>query len=126
MASRIMYPTQALNLDTAILGGVALVDDSSASVVAGRGYSIEKTGTGLYRINLEDKWNQLIWANFTVDVKGGSAADLVPQILNHNIGSTDGVHWIDVHLLTVATATDPSAPVDIHFNLFLSNTSVPQ
>lgn len=104
---------------TGIHGQVSL--SAAGAVVSStiRGASVAKTGTGLYTITLDDKYNALMSANVTF--QAAAAADLVPQIVSADVA---GAKTIVVRLCTGAVATDPAAVCTLNVAILLRNSSV--
>ncbi len=121
MANRNFSTVQALNREVKIIAGSFSIAASggAATKLQGRGFSVAKTTTGVYTITLEDKYVALLSACATV--KAATAVDLVAQIKSHDVASAKTVV---IDLNAVATPTEPSAVTEIHFALFLRNSSV--
>lgn len=121
MANRNFSTVQSLNREVKIIAGSFSIAASggAATKLQGRGWSAAKSATGVYTITLEDKYTALISA--VASVKAATAVDLVAQIKSHDVSSA---RTVVIDLNAVATPTEPSAVTEIHFVLFLRNSSV--
>jgi hypothetical protein len=121
MANRSFHSVQALNREVKIIAGSFSIAASggAATKLQGRGWSVAKSASGVYTITLEDKYTALVAAN--VSVKAATAVDLVAQIKTHDVASA---RTVVIDLNAAATPTEPSAVTEIHFALFLRNSSV--
>jgi len=123
MASRNFSRTQALNKELKIIAGSFSIAASggAATKVTGLGYSVAKSATGEYTITLEDQYNALVSATFTV--QAATPVDLVAQLDNHDVTASTPV--LVMNLNAAATPTEPSAVTVVHFCLMLQNSSLP-
>ena len=91
------------------------------SIVGGDGAaSLTRTGTGAYRITLQDKYLSLVGA--TLQALAATAIDLVPQLVAEDVASAKTV---DFKMLAGATATDTANGVtqDVFATLYLKDTA---
>lgn len=94
------------------------------SVVSGDGVlSLTRTGTGTYRVTLQDKYVSLVGASF--QVLAATAIDLVPQLSAEDVAGSGGTPYVDFKMLAAAVATDTANGVtqDVFITLHLKNTS---
>lgn len=116
-------------IDTSVASGATPVDAAAAVFLAGgvdgvssstiRGATAERTGVGEYTVTLDAKFNALMCCH--LQVEAATPIDLVPQILSTDVS---GAKTIVFSLLAGATPTEVAAPLTIHFNAFLRNSSV--
>lgn len=121
MANRNYSRVQALNHEVKIIGGNWSIAASggAATKVQGLGWSVAKTGTGIYTVTLEDSYVALLSA--TATVQAATAVDLVAQIKSHDVVTAKTVV---IELLATATPTEPAAVTLVHFQLLLRNSTV--
>ncbi len=121
MANRNFSRVQALNHEVKIIAGTFSIAASggAATVVQGLGFSVAKTTTGVYTVTLQDSYVALLSAN--LQVKAAVAVDLVAQLKSHDVVSAK---TIVIDLNAGATPTEPSAVTEIHFVLYLRNSTV--
>lgn len=122
MASR-NFKEKILNLETGFVllaGKIAIASDASVSSTTGQGFTVAKTGTGAYTITLSDAYTSVI--SLSANVLAATAVDLVPQFVSAD--PTSAAKTVVIKLLAAATATNPSAACELHFQLMLKNSSV--
>lgn len=81
--------------------------------------SVTKTGTGDFRITLQDKYNRLM--GISAMIKSSTAEDITFQLKAEAV-ATDKT--IDVYTLAGATETDPADDTSVIITLWVKNTSV--
>lgn len=121
MANRNFSRVQALNHEVKIIAGCFSIAASggAATVVQGLGFSVAKTTTGVYTVTLQDSYVALLSAN--LQVKAATAVDLVAQVKSYDVTTAK---TIVIDLNAGATPTEPSAVTEIHFALYLRNSTV--
>lgn len=121
MANRNFSRVQALNHEVKIIAGTFSIAASggAATVVQGLGFSVAKTTTGVYTVTLQDSYVALLSAN--LQVKAAVAVDLVAQVKSYDVTTAK---TIVIDLNAGATPTEPSAVTEIHFALYLRNSTV--
>lgn len=118
MANRNFSRVQGLNKEIKIIAGS--FDDADAKV-AGLGYTAADTGTGVYTITLDDKYNALL--SITANIQSTSGTDdYVVSIAAHDVTSAK---TITLHVAVAGTLTDLGAGDSIHFAAFLQNSATP-
>lgn len=109
-------------------GGTAVAAAAAVTLTGGvdgvasttiRGASVARTGVGEYTVTLADKYHALMCCN--LNIEAATAVDLVPQIKSTDVS---GAKTIVFRTLAGATATEVAAPLKVHFNAFLRNSSV--
>lgn len=101
-----------------VLGGkisLSAVGAVTASDV--KGFSVAKTGTGLYTITLEDQYSKLVSINANV---ADSAEDLAINFASVNLTAKT----IVIQTKVAGTIADIGDACDLYLNLVLSNSSV--
>lgn len=121
MANRNFSKLQALNHGLVVMGGNFEIAASggAATKIQGLGWSVAKTGTGVYTITFEDAFTAY-WG-VTATLQAAVAVDLVPQVTSH---SSQTLKTLVITLLAGATPTEPSAICRVHFTALLRNSSV--
>ena len=121
MANRQFSKVQSLNKEVKIIAGQFSIaaTGGAATKVSGLGYTVAKTGTGLYTITLEDKYPSLL--SVCATAQAAVAVDIVAQIKSHDVVSTK---TIVVSLNAVATPVEPAAVTVINFVVVLQNSSI--
>ena len=90
--------------------------------------SIEYTGTGLFRVNLRDKYEDLLWADGTVDRSGEGEEITTPFLLsvyNEDVGGTAGTNSGNGTVTFACTVSGSHAEPNrskVHFCLMLGNS----
>lgn len=100
---------------TNLAGGTDDISDLSMKGVT----SVNKLAAGEYVITLDDSYQELLSAQFTL--QAATPVDLVPQIESADVLSAK---TIKVNLMAGATPTDPAADVKLYMALRLRNSSV--
>ncbi len=123
MASRSFNRVQALNKEVKLIAG-RLEDDDTAQ--AGLGWSGANTGTGIYTVTLEDKYNALLSCTATIQSTTG-ADDFNVCIASHDVSSAKTIvfHVYKSDGDGTATLTDLGDTDEIHFLAVLQNSSLP-
>jgi len=123
MASRMYSGVQALNKEVKIIAGSFSIAASggAATKVSGLGYSVAKSGTGLYTVTLDDQYSDLIAASATI--QAATAVNLVAQIKSETLAASTRTFIISLN--AGATPTEPAAVTVVHFVLVLQNSSLP-
>jgi hypothetical protein len=85
-------------------------------------YDITQTATGEYKIELEDKYNALNFAQFIV--VGSTARDFTFQIKTYSVNPTSGRAYITIYALTAGSETQLNDGDILLGELTLKNTSV--
>ncbi len=124
MANRNFNRVQSLNKEVKIICG-RLEDDDTKN--AGLGFTGANSGTGIYTITLEDKYNALLACTATIQSTTG-ADDFNVCIASHDV--TAATPTIVLHVYKsdgdgTATLTDLGDTDEIHFSAFLQNSSLP-
>lgn len=124
MANRNTHPTAALDRQVVALFGEVTFGSSGA--VASQdclGFTVTKpTGTGLYRITLEDKWAALAGLSLVVD-NAATAAIASFQLSDDGVPATKVIDIQCVNATVAANATDGHK---LKIALFMRNSSVPR
>jgi hypothetical protein len=118
MANRNFSRVQALNKEVKIIAGRLGADDSTK---AGLGWSGADTGTGIYSITLQDKYNALLSITCQVQSTAGTD-DYTATVASHDV---NGTKVIVVHVSVAGTLTDLGAGDELHFTAVLQNSSLP-
>lgn len=101
-----------------MLGGKISLNSSAAITASDvKGFSVAKTGTGLYTITLQDQYSKLVSINANV---ADSAEDLAINFASVNLTAKTIVIQTKV-AGTIANLTDAC---DLYLNIVLSNSSV--
>ena len=119
MADRTFNDAQALNIDVKIIAGILQADDVK---LAGLGWSGADTGTGVYTITLEDRYNTLLSMTANIQSTAGTD-DFVVSILSHDVNSATPT--IVLHVAVAGTLTDLGTGDSIHFTAMLQNSGNP-
>lgn len=121
MANRNFQPVQVLNRGVKVIAGTIQINASAAVAGSvGNGFSVAKTGTGLYTITLEDAYMALTGGGLALQ-KAAAAAVFVEMVSN------DVVTAKTIVLRTIngsGTAIDVAAAVDVVFEFHLRNSDV--
>lgn len=126
-ASRETHDLKTIGLGRVAIHGSFAPNGSSALVAAnthGKGFSVARTGVGVYRITLDDKYPELVAA-----VAGVQVADATPTIVQFG-DYVAASKTLDVRVLQESTGTfavaDQAADDNarVSFCLFFRNTSV--
>jgi len=91
------------------------------TVLQGQGWTVAKTITGVYTITFADAYVALLSGQLTV--AAAVAVNLVAQIKSYDVVTTK---TLVIDLNAVATPTEPAAVTEVHFVLFLRNSTVGQ
>jgi len=83
---------------------------------------ITQTSTGLYKIELEDKYNALNFADFII--VDSTARDFTFQIKDYDVNPSSGLAYINVYALTAGTETNLPDGSILLGEITLKNTSV--
>ena len=121
MANRSFNPTRALEKELiTIAGRIPLSAAAAVGTVVGRGFSVVKATTGEYTVTLQDAYNQLISASFTV--LGTGTIVTVPELKSQNVGSKT----LTIKTVTRSTGAtaDTGVAFDIVMTLLLRNSTV--
>jgi hypothetical protein len=125
MASR-LFREKVLNLEIGlvmIVGKISIHTDGTVLGYSGEGFVATKAGTGQYLVTLNDKYTSLISAN--VCMKAAAAVDLHPQLDDYSTTSkTYLINTLAVDGDGAVAAADPGVACELHFQLFLKNSSV--
>ena len=123
MANRNFSKIQGLNKEIKVICG-RLEDDDTAN--AGLGWSGANSGTGIYTITLEDKYNALLACTATIQSTTG-ADDYNVCIASHDVSSAKTIvlHVYKSDGDGTATLTDLGDTDEVHFSAFLQNSSLP-
>lgn len=123
MANRNFSRVQGLNKELKLIAGTFSIAASggAATKTQGLGYTVAKSGTGVYTITLDDRYNALVAA--TATVQAATAADLVAQAVSSDV--TAATPTVVLRLNAGAVATEPAAVTVVSFVLVLQNTSLP-
>lgn len=116
-------PLSITNHNVQIVAGAWSIAASggAATKLQGLGFEVAKSGTGIYTITLQDNYVALLSGQATVCA--AVAVDLVAQIKTYDVVTAKTVL---IELLAVATPTEPAAVTEVHFALFLRNSTVGQ
>ena len=121
MANRIFNPTRALEKELiTIAGRIPLSAAAAVGTVVGRGFSVAKTGTGLYTVTLEDAYNALI--GFSLSVLGSGTVVTVPELSSQDVGSRTLV--IKTVTRSTGAAANTGVAFEIGMTLHLRNSTV--
>ena len=118
MADRYFFDVQSLKPELKIVAGNFKGADATDEV--GPGFTASHEGTGLYKINLDDKYDALLASTFNFSL--AAANQVSAQLTDNGLVSGNAVSFrvIDEsNTLTDLTGTDR-----IEFALFLSNTGI--
>ncbi len=91
------------------------------TVLQGQGWTVAKTTTGVYTITFADAYVALLSGQLTV--AAATAVDLVAQIKSYDVVTAK---TLVIDLNAGATPTEPAAVTEVHFVLFLRNSTVGQ
>jgi len=122
-----MFEEKVGNLEkglVALMGNLQINSSAAVTGTDGKGYTAAKTATGAYTITLSDAYVSLLSVNVTL--MAATAVDLQPQVVSYDVVSAK---TIVVKLLAydaegVVSATDPAAACELHFCVWLKNSSV--
>lgn len=116
-------PLTISNHQVQIVAGAFSIAASGGTptILQGLGWTVAKTTTGVYTITLADNYVALLAGLCTV--AAATAIGLVAQIKSYDVVTTKTVV---IDLNAGATPTEPSAVTEIHFSLFLRNSTVGQ
>ena len=118
MANRNFNRMQSLNKEVKVICGRF---DDADNTVKGLGFSAANSGTGVYTITLDDKYNHLLCCNANVMSTAGTD-DYVVSIVSEDV---EGAKTLVLHTAVAGTLTDLGSGDEIHFSLFLQNSSTP-
>jgi|LakMenEpi03Aug12_release.lakeMendotaPanAssembly.Ray.scaffolds.fasta_scaffold17960_5 hypothetical protein len=121
MADRNMKNIQGLDYKVSVLAGSVTVATGTGGVTANAilGASVARTGTGAFRITLEDAWPELLACHIVV--AKATAQDLNPQINAVTLASKQ----IDFRLLTGATPTDVTTEATtLYITMVFKNSTI--
>ena len=108
----------------AISGRFAPNGSSAPADVVGKGFTVTRTGTGVFRITLQDKYTSLLSAGATICL--ATPADQIVMIKAHDVSGT--TPYVDIALWDISDAAVAdhtyAAGDQIHFLLMLKNSSV--
>jgi hypothetical protein len=123
MANRHTFPAHSLDRSVVTLFGSVTFGGSGAVVaVDANGFTVTKpSGTGLYRITLEDKWEALAAPALEVD-NNGTPADVKVQISDVDLAN----RLIDVQYISGTGAANATSGHTLYITLHLRNSSVPR
>jgi len=119
MASRNFSRVQGLNKEVKIIAG--RFDDQDV-VQAGLGFSGANTGTGIYVVTLQDAYPYLLSAQAQIQSTTG-ADDYSVTVAAFDVSASSKTVTLHVH--KAAILTDLGVGDQIHFALFLQNSTVP-
>ena len=126
MADRRFYQfTESLRRKLTFIEGNFVVGSSGAvGTVKGAGVkSITKTGTGLYRITLEDAYYRYLAGTFGfVDAASVGIPSIVHVTVIGNPNTTIKSKYIDIAMYNATVLADPSANLVFGFTMWLDNT----
>ena len=123
MANRWMVQPRCLEKELCNL--VFRVNLSAAAAITsqlGKGGTVTKTGTGLYRITLEDKWVALRSAQVTL-LEAVSTA-FVSQVTAEDVAGAGGVSYVDIVTKTAGANANVAAVTTLFIDLKLKNSTV--
>lgn len=113
MANRSFNPTRALEKELiTIAGRIPLSAAAAVGTVVGRGFSVAKTATGEYTVTLQDAYNELISANFSV--MGTGTIVTVPELKSQAVTSRTLI------IKTVTRSTGATADTGVAFDILMS------
>lgn len=130
MANRDFKDVQALAREIKLIAGridladrdnpvIASVTVNGQSVNDGLGFSVSKTGTGLYKITLDDKYNGVLFAGANFNRNATTAH--VCQVKSHTVTTTKE---IEIETLNGSlAAANPVNGSEITFMLALRNST---
>ncbi len=126
MANR-NFKEKVLNLETGltlIVGKFALGADAAVGTVTGKGFAVTKPATGQYLITLTDKYTSLLCGN--VSEFCATALDIRAQLDSYDVSSAKTVliNTLAVDGDGAVAAADTGTACEIHFALYLKNSSV--
>ena len=123
MASRTFSKVQSLNKEIKIIAGRF---DNTPTKQQGLGYTVASGSTGVYTITLDDSFPALIAANVSVQSTTG-VDNFQLTIASHDVvtAKTIVVHCSVDDGLGAGVLTNLGAGDEIHFSLFLQNSSLP-
>lgn len=86
--------------------------------------SVTRTGTGAYRITLQDKYNRFLGAGFSFDEAAVGSVGV--SEVNHKLPQTGiPAGYLDVQMRNASgTAANATAGSTFYFNILVDNTSV--
>jgi hypothetical protein len=129
MASRNFQEINSLTKRAVILAGQFQAKGSGAPVIVSgqNGYTVTRTGTGLFTIQFADNYNAIGFAG--LEICQATPTNTVSVVLTTNTSATPGA---SINLL-IGTFSTPATAVDItqtsgdciQFLAFLRNSSIP-
>ena len=117
MASRNFNRAQALNKEVKVIAGRFTHSAKSK----GLGYSVANTATGQYTVTLQDSYPHLLAAQAMVQAAGGSDDNVI--LVSHDV--TAATPTLVFEHQAAGAAADLSGSEEIHFTLFLQNSTLP-
>lgn len=120
MANRRFNRPWALTAYSVTLEGrIPLNSSAAVGTLVGRGFTVAKTGTGLYEITLQDKYPQLLAYSFQPIGTGTIVA--VPELKSETV-ATDGKLVLKTVTRSTGAEADTSVAYDIAMILKLNNS----
>jgi hypothetical protein len=101
--------------ETLLIPGRVLLDNTTPTVVAGKGFTVSKNGTGVYRITLNKNMGRIVVAlpSYT-----GTDARLVKKVAH-----VEGRNYVEFRFEnTSAAAAEPGATGELEFLIVCTRT----
>ncbi len=123
MANRHTFPAHSLDRSVVTLfGSVTFGGSGAVASTDANGFEVTKpSGTGVYRITLEDKWAALAGISLVID-NATTAADVKMQISDVDLAS----RVIDLQYISGTGAANATSGHILYITLNLRNSSVPR
>jgi hypothetical protein len=123
MANLMFFNAQTRMRDVKEISGVISLSAAAAvTATLGRGFTVAKTGTGLYTITLEDSFVRCLGIFFT---KFEAAASVtMPMGVSNAVSAANPTIVFKTAAPATGVAADIAAAMEIHFLAKLHNSSV--
>tara|TARA_R100001460_G_scaffold12299_8_gene28332 strand:+ start:518 stop:901 length:384 start_codon:yes stop_codon:yes gene_type:complete len=126
MASQSFFDLECANRDVKVVAGRLDVTDGSGAVSTkfGLGWSIARTGTGVYRITLDKSYTGLLHASTMHYDLGGGTAEYAILVTNEDVAAATAIVDITCVVGSTGTPTDVPNGDDFSFCLYLLDGEV--
>lgn len=121
MAARDFVPVKSLMREMVLIMGSFAPNGSSALDATqrkGLGYTVSRTSAGLFKVQLSDKYSDIVSAVATY--QGPAAIDLVAQIGLIVASDSTTAASVEIRLLAAAVATDAAANANSRVNFVIA------
>jgi len=121
MAARDFVPVKSLMREMVLIMGSFAPNGSSALDATqrkGLGFTVSRTSAGLFKVQLNDKYSDIVSAVATY--QGPAAIDLVAQIVLIVASNSTTAASVEIRLLAAAVATDAAANANSRVNFVIA------